>query len=274
MADEQREAGRKTKIGGLFAALNGRGAVDEALFATGYIAHCAPFPAMPKLAPGAAAVKQRLAARGTIPHRLYRMIADGDFVWTHSRYDGAIPVSGIDIFRFDADDRIAEHWNVRQVIAHDAAKGWDRFAGDADTETVLDDAQREKMRDFIRVSQTAVWGNARADLVFHYYSEDYIQHNPDMPGGSHRIHQIVSTEMKARMERTGKPYPIDFRMIGTNGDLIFLHYSVPIAGIGRNADETSYNADIFRVGKDGRFIEHWDVLQMASEPLPDDSTLF
>jgi predicted SnoaL-like aldol condensation-catalyzing enzyme len=272
MADVQREAARKAKIIGLFAALNGQGSVDANLFAPDYAPHCAPF--LPLLTPGAAAAQARLSKQGKIPHRLYRMIADGDYVWTHSRYDGATPVSGIDIFRFDDNDRIAEHINVRQIIPHDAATGWDRFSGDSDTDTVLSDAQRAKMREFIKVSQSHVWGDARDDLVFHYYSEDYIQHNPDMPGGSHRIHKIVSTEMKARMERTGKPYPIDFRLIGTNGDLIFLHYSVPIAGIGRNADEMSRNADIFRVGKDGRFIEHWDVLQMASEPLPDDSTLF
>lgn len=270
MADIGREAARKAKITGLFAALNEKGNVDANLFAPDYVPHCAPF--LPVLAPGANAVRSRLSKR--IPQRLYRMIADGDYVWTHSRYDGATPVAGIDIFRFDGDDRIVEHINARQVIPHDAATGWDRFSGDDDTVTVLSDAEREKMRDFIRTSQTAVWGNARADKVFDYYSEDYIQHNPDMPGGSHRIKHILLTEMKARMERTGKPYPIDFRLIGTNGDLIFLYYSVPMAGIGRNAEEMSRNADIFRVGKDGRFIEHWDVLQMASEPLPDDSTLF
>lgn len=274
MADFAREALLKLKITALFAGLGSGAPLDKDVFAPDYQPHCAPLAGMPTLKPGVAALDQRLGTRGSLPHRLYRLIADGDYVWSHTRFDESTPVAGIDIFRFDASNRIAEHWNVRQVLTHDIANGWDRFSGGADTDTVIDDARRTQMKELLVRSQTDCWGHARADLVPVYYDRNYIQHNPDMPGGFERILHLISTEMKARFDRTGQPFPIDFHMLGANGDVVFLYYSVPMVGIGRNSEERSHNADIFRIDATDKLIEHWDVLQMGSEPLPDERTLF
>ena len=274
MADLEREAARKNITLGFFDDLRSGRGIDEDRVAPDYWPHCAPLEGVPVLDPGAPALRQRLSEREAIPHRVYRAIADGDYVWTHARFEGVVPVAGIDIFRFDADDRIAEHWNVRQVAPDDDAHGWDRFSGDADTETVIGDARRAEMKELLLRSQREVWGDARADLVPVYYDEGYVQHNPDMPGGRERIRHLVATEMTDRLRRTGQPFPIDFHLVGANGDVVFIYYSIPMAGIGRKAEERSRNADIFRIDARNRLIEHWDVLQMGSEPLPDDRTLF
>ena len=62
--------------------------------------------------------------------------------------------------------------------------------------------------------------------------------------------------------------------MGAEGDLIFVYYSIFMAGINRNAGARSTNTDIFRINDANKMIEHWDVLQMESEPLADDVTLF
>jgi predicted SnoaL-like aldol condensation-catalyzing enzyme len=52
-----------------------------------------------------------------------RVLAEGDLVamHCHQTWPGGRDYAGIDIFRFDADGRMVEHWDVLQVVPEESA---------------------------------------------------------------------------------------------------------------------------------------------------------
>ena len=52
-----------------------------------------------------------------------RALCDGDLVvlHCHQTWPGDQDYAGIDIFRFDGEDRVVEHWDVLQVVPEESA---------------------------------------------------------------------------------------------------------------------------------------------------------
>ncbi|MCX4148324.1 MULTISPECIES: nuclear transport factor 2 family protein [Paraburkholderia] len=55
---------------------------------------------------------------GRIPCEVKRIAIDGDLAFVHVRYLewAGQETAGVDIFRFDADGKILEHWDVLQPV--------------------------------------------------------------------------------------------------------------------------------------------------------------
>lgn len=271
------EATNKAKVGQFYRDVLGRGDANalDALCAETYMPRCAPLKDVATLPGGLGALKRRIKENGPLEHKVYRVIADGDHVYAHVRYDThAMPIAGIDIFRFDTDGRIAEHWNARQRIPNDAKRGVDRFAGGGTSDLPTTAARRAEMKKIMTDVLLEMWAKGDADLVPVYYDKSYIQHNPDMPGGYQRILEVVEQEIKKYIAANKSAYPVNIHLMGAEGDLIVIYYSNFMAGINRASGANATNADIFRVDAKNKMIEHWDVLQIEGEPLPDDASLF
>jgi predicted SnoaL-like aldol condensation-catalyzing enzyme len=77
-----------------------------------YIQHNPLFPN------GLAAIVGYIKKVGRIPCEVKRVAIDGDLAFVHARYlDWCGQVTaGVDIFRFDADGKVVEHWDVLQPV--------------------------------------------------------------------------------------------------------------------------------------------------------------
>jgi len=250
----------------------GRLARLETLVAPDYRSHLPVFQASPGLPAGRRALAKRLQSTGGVPNEIKRIIADGDMVYAHLKYPGAPAFAGADMYRV-VENRIAEHWSVRQPKPQSSAAVEEWFRDDPSVE-LTPGLDREWIKRRVRETIEQLWMPGNAALVPAYYARSYVQHNPDMPGGYERIVAVVETSIRSYIERSGGPFPVAIHHIGGEGDLVFIHLSIFMAGINRNDGVRSTNVDIFRVNRDGLMTEHWDVLQMEVEPVLNPAVLF
>ena len=95
----------------------GRGDLLPGLISGPYIQHNPQFPN------GPAPLMGYLKQVGRIPCEVKRVAIDGDLAFIHVRYLNwaGQEHAGVDIFRFDAEGKILEHWDVLQPVPASAA---------------------------------------------------------------------------------------------------------------------------------------------------------
>jgi predicted SnoaL-like aldol condensation-catalyzing enzyme len=101
---------------------------------------------------------------------------------------------------------------------------------------------------------TEVFINGDATALDKYWSENYIQHNPQIPNGREALKQLISG---------GGNMKYEMGLVVADGDFVMVH--ARITGFG---PKPLIAVDIFRV-KEGKLVEHWDVLQ---EEVPAENT--
>ncbi|MPV61298.1 hypothetical protein CFB46_28040 [Burkholderia sp. HI2761] len=95
-------------------------------------------------------------------------------------------------------------------------------------------------------------------------ADDYKQHNPHVPDGKKPfVSYFVGAFQKNPASRA--------RIVrsAADGDLVYLH----VHAIERPGDRGEAVVDIFRV-KDGKIVEHWDVIQPVPETSANRNTMF
>ncbi|MGK7654365.1 nuclear transport factor 2 family protein [Roseovarius sp. B08] len=109
------------------------------------------------------------------------------------------------------------------------------------------DARPQHNKALVLDAMTSLFQRHDTSAVQRLYSEDYVQHNPNIPQGRDALQRIVETLSKSVYYEPG--------LIIAEGDLVAIH-----GRIRGWADETQIVVDIFPV-EGGKLAEHWDVLQ-------------
>jgi predicted SnoaL-like aldol condensation-catalyzing enzyme len=119
MADLERN---KQTVARLFDAFRA-GDVDafDELIVDDYVQH------NPQAGNGLAAVKEFFRPVGPVDVDVHRVIAEGDLVAAHSNYKNW-NMAAVDIWRFNDEGKIIEHWDVLQEVPAETVSGNDMFS--------------------------------------------------------------------------------------------------------------------------------------------------
>ena len=113
---------------------------------------------------------------------------------------------------------------------------------------------------------TEVLLNGNSKAIDRYIGDEYTQHNPNLADGKEALRGLVES-FPPRAENAGPAGEI-VRIIA-EGDLVVLH----VRNYGWPQPNGGAIVDIFRV-KDGKIVEHWDVVQAVPETSANENTMF
>lgn len=111
-------------------------------------------------------------------------------------------------------------------------------------------------KELVQTAITEAFINRDKTAIDKYWSDQYIQHNPQVPNGREGLKQLFGL--------LGQEFKYDIGLIVADGDFVMVHGRY--MGFG---PKPLVAVDIFRV-KDGKLAEHWDVLQ---EEVPPENTV-
>lgn len=188
------------------------------------------------------------APKGGFKAEVIRAFEDGDYVFTHTKYDFFGPKAGFDVFRFE-DGKIVEHWDNLLEIQKPNPSGHTQFDGATEL-TDLDKTETNKttVRNFI---EQVLLGGEMDKVATFINPEEYIQHNPSVADGLEGFGEAMKyfAEQGLVME-----YSKLHKVLGQGNFVLAMSEGT----FGKGEPTAFY--DLFRL-ENGQIVEHWDVIE-------------
>lgn len=179
-----------------------------------------------------------------------RAFEDGDKVFLQTVYNfaGAGEQVAFDIFRFDTDGKIAEHWDNLAAKAAPNPSGHTQVDGyDSLEDLDKTEENRELIKNFL---YDVMQGNAPEKTPSYFDGDTYIQHNTGIADGL--------SGLGAALEVLGKQ-GIQMIYDKTHQILAQGNYVLAVSEGTFGGTPTSYY-DLWRI-ENGKVVEHWDVME-------------
>ena len=184
-----------------------------------------------------------------------RAFEDGDKVFLQTIYNfaGAGEQVAFDIFRFDENGKIAEHWDNLAALAEPNPSGHIQTDG---TMEVTDLDKTEENRELVRNFLYDVMQGNNLDKTPDYFDGDnYIQHNSGIADGVSGLNAALG----ALAEQGISMVYDEVHMVLAQGNFVLAVSEGTFGGA-----PTSYY-DLWRV-ENGKIAEHWDVMETIADP--------
>lgn len=189
-----------------------------------------------------------------------RVIGEGDMVVMHNIWEGfgPSPMVAFDVFRFNDDGKIVEHWdNLQPLAGAPNASGRTQTDGET-TVTDLDQTAQNKalVEDFI--TRVLIKGE-QVDFTDYVNPQKYWQHNPQVADGLDGLGAFL----QQLGEQNIAFYYTETPIVVAEGNFVFA------ASEGMFGETPTAYFDLFRL-EEGRIVEHWDVIaDMPTGDLPE-----
>ena len=183
-----------------------------------------------------------------------RAFEDGDYVFLQTVYNfaGAGEQVAFDIFRFDADGEIAEHWDNLAALAGPNPSGHTQTDGAMEiTDLDKTEENRRLVENFL---YDVMQGNNPGRTAEYFDGDTYIQHNTAIADGVSGLNAALA----ALAEQGIQMIYDETHMVLSQGNFVLAVSEGTYGGA-----PTSYY-DLWRV-ENGRIAEHWDVMETIAD---------
>ena len=222
------------------------------LLAEGYIQHNLAYGTGRDAFVGSVAYLASAPVKTTVNN--IRAFEDGDkaFLQTVYNFAGAGEQVAFDIFRFDENGKIAEHWDNLAAKAEPNPSGRTQIDG---TKEIKDTDKTEANRELVKNFLYDVMQGKRSEKTPDYFDGDsYLQHNTGIADGLSGLGAALAALAEQNIQMI---YTATHQVLA-QGNFV-LAVSEGIFG----GAPTSYY-DLWRV-ENGKIAEHWDVMETIAD---------
>jgi predicted SnoaL-like aldol condensation-catalyzing enzyme len=197
-----------------------------------------------------------------------RVISEGDLVLVHSNVvltPGTRGSAVFDIFRFQ-DGKIAEHWDTVQNVPDTTANGNDMFSTVSLPRTGSPGPRwlTTYNKKLVTKAFDQLLVNKDLSAIDKFWGSEYHQHNPTIADGVAGVKAGLGGYFEAFPQLS-----VSRKRVIAEGDLVAVHSHY----VNTPGERGQAVVDLFRV-RNGKIVEHWDVLQDVPATSANDNTMF